>query len=496
MKKIVAILLVLVMIVSMAACKKTPTDVVDSDPSTWPVLKMDIAPAADMHNQKAVQDKVNEYLVSIKAGFQVEFVFIEFSARGTVLPTMLTDKTNPIDLFTSRWYSTVPACVNSDQCISLEPYRDKYPEMFKLFPEQVYKVMQINGTQYALPSADSFGGFLVYVMRKDIVDQIGYADYADKEITFEQLKDMLAKAEALKPDMCWVNSMEQTKLMQIDNLGDDNMLGVLKNFGVGQSEIINWYATPEWADYIKACKDFADKGYYIDDPVNTFVIPGDAINNGLMGGYFNEVYSLEGCHAQLKNLNPGLELYVFKLSDSYCSNQNVGSGWMISSISKYPDQAAKLLNLLYTDKKLATLMGCGIENVTYVVDENGCARFADGVDATNAGWHCTAHWFYPNQTLCPPINTDYADFYNDMIKFWANKDKKFSDAMGFTFDSSKVGDQYKACTAIVAQYKKNLLFGQLDVEETNKKFNQELKDAGIDAVIAEMNAQYKAFLGK
>ena len=59
MKKIVAILLVLVMIVSMAACKKTPTDVVDSDPSTWPVLKMNIAPAADMHNQQAVQDKVN-----------------------------------------------------------------------------------------------------------------------------------------------------------------------------------------------------------------------------------------------------------------------------------------------------------------------------------------------------------------------------------------------------------------------------------------------------
>ena len=492
MKKLMAIMLVIAIILSMAACTKEKK----SDPSQWPELKVDIAPAADMHAQGDVEKAFNEYLESIDAGFKVKFVCIEFSQRGTVLTNMLTDSSDPIDVYTSRWYSSVANLVKNDQCISLEPYREKYPDLFKMFPEQVYKVLQVNGAQYSLPVADAFGGFMVYVMRKDIAEEIGAIDLADQKITEEQLEDILAKAEAAHPEMSWVNDNNQPKLEGIDNLGDDNALGVLMNYGVGQKEIVNYYATPEWKAYIERCKKWEENGYYIDDPVNSFVIPGDAVNNGLMGGYFNEVYSMDYCHALMRNLNPTLDMVVFQLTDSYCSNQNVGAGWQISSISKHPDEAMKLLNILYTDKKAATFMGLGIEGQQYKLDSNGCAWYADGVDATNSGWHCGAPWFYPNQTLMPPFNTDYKDYYNDIVKFWSNTDKTFSDGMGFVFDPTNVNDKYMACTAIVAQYRKNLLFGQVDVEENNTKFNDELKENGIDDVIAEMNKQYQEFLSK
>ena len=506
MKKILAIILALVMVLSLAACVQVaPTDQgadtepkgeaeAASDPADWPVLKMDIAPAADMHAQEDVQKAFNEYLVSINAGIQVEFVCIEFSQRGTVLTNMLTDSSNPIDLYTSRWYSNVSSLVKNDQCISLEAYRDTYPELFTMFPEQVYKALQVNGEQYALPVADAFGGFMVYVMRKDIAEEIGAIDLADTKITEEQLDEILAKAEAAHPEMSWINDNNQPKLEKVDNLGDDNALGVLMNYGVDQKEIVNFYETPEWEAYIERCKRWADSGYYIDDPVNSFVIPGDAVNNGLMGGYFNEVYSMDYCHALMRNLNPTLEMVVFQLSDSFCSNSNVGAGWLISSISKHPDEAMKLMNILYTDKTAATYMGLGIEGQQYTIDDTGCAWYKEGVDASNSGWHCGAPWFYPNQTLMPPFNTDYADYYNDIVKFWSSTDKSFSDGMGFIFDSSKVNDQYMACTSIVGQYRKNLLFGQVDVAETNQKFIDELKENGIDEVIAEMNAQYAEFL--
>ena len=512
MKKFLAIVLALVMAFSMAACVEVgpsgqnagaetdqkgdaeEAEEAAADPSDWPVLKMDIAPAADMHAQEDVQKAVNEYLVSINAGVQVEFVCIEFSQRGTVLTNMLTDSSNPIDLFTSRWYSNVSSLVKNDQCISLEPYRDTYPELFSLFPEQAYKAVQVKGEQYALPVADAFGGFMVYVMRKDIAEEIGAMDLADTKITEEQLDEILAKAEEAHPEMCWINDNNQPKLEKIDNLGDDNALGVLMNYGVDQKEIVNFYETDEWKAYIDRCKRWADSGYYIDDPVNSFVIPGDAVNNGIMGGYFNEVYSMDDCHALMRNLNPTIEMVVFQLSDSYCSNSNVGAAWLISSISKNPDAAMKLLNLLYTDPVLATFMGLGIEGQQYTKDENGCAWYAEGVDSTNSGWHCGAPWFYPNQTLMPPFNTDYADYYKDIVKFWDNTDKTFSDGMGFIFDSSNVSDQYMACTAIVGQYRKNLLYGQVDVEETNQKLIDELKENGIDEIIAEMNTQYAEFL--
>ena len=47
MKKLMAIMLVIAIILSMAACTKEKK----SDPSQWPELKVDIAPAADMHAQ-------------------------------------------------------------------------------------------------------------------------------------------------------------------------------------------------------------------------------------------------------------------------------------------------------------------------------------------------------------------------------------------------------------------------------------------------------------
>ena len=284
MKKILAIILALVMVLSLAACVQVaPTDQgadtepkgeaeAASDPADWPVLKMDIAPAADMHAQEDVQKAFNEYLVSINAGIQVEFVCIEFSQRGTVLTNMLTDSSNPIDLYTSRWYSNVSSLVKNDQCISLEAYRDTYPELFTMFPEQVYKALQVNGEQYALPVADAFGGFMVYVMRKDIAEEIGVIDLADTKITEEQLDEILAKAEAAHPEMSWINDNNQPKLEKVDNLGDDNALGVLMNYGVDQKEIVNFYETPEWEAYIERCKRWADSGYYIDDPVNSFVI--------------------------------------------------------------------------------------------------------------------------------------------------------------------------------------------------------------------------------
>ena len=46
------------------------------------------------------------------------------------------------------------------------------------------------------------------------------------------------------------------------------------------------------------------------------------------------------------------------------------------------------------------------------------------------------------------------------------------------------------------KYHKALVCGALDPEETLPKFNQELKDAGIDVIIEEKQAQLDEWLGQ
>ena len=53
-----------------------------------------------------------------------------------------------------------------------------------------------------------------------------------------------------------------------------------------------------------------------------------------------------------------------------------------------------------------------------------------------------------------------------------------------------------ACTNVVNKYHKALVCGALDPETTLPQFNSELKDAGIDAIIEEKQAQLDAWLAE
>ncbi len=76
----------------------------------------------------------------------------------------------------------------------------------------------------------------------------------------------------------------------------------------------------------------------------------------------------------------------------------------------------------------------------------------------------------------------------------SNKAAKASLALGFNFDSTPVADQITACSNVIAQYYLPLINGEVNADEVLPVFQKALKDAGIDAVIAEKQAQLDAWL--
>lgn len=517
MKKIFAIVISLSIVLSLAACganqgtgmnassaaeseESKSSEVSNkegkSDPSTWPVIKAEVTYGMTSDGgtkELEVEKALNDYLVSIDAGVQCDMVLINGGDRPTQLTLMLTDGDNGIDLFGWRFYSDIASLVNNDQIISLEKYKDVYPDLWEMFPESVYKTCTIDGELYSMPAADSFGGYTVYNLRKDIADEIGVTELRNTRITEDQFQDMLIKAEAVHPELDYIPDPFVPSYMGIDNFGLNESLGVLMNQGIGEDTIVNYYASEEFRNYCKKCKAWAEAGLFVADPLNNTT---GSIDNNETGGSMFGAYSCEHAQAiqdaQIRNY----EMVIFQLSDWVGTNSSVVNGWNISAVCKNPDAAMKLLYLMMTDENVMRFFSMGIENVTYKVKENGTATLADGVDESTVGWYMYAPWWYPNQCLSIPFDTDYTDYYKNMMACWSYPEDHFSNAMGFVFDTQPVFDQYAACSALVEECRKALLFGQVDIDSTLEKFNQELEQNGINEIIAEMQKQYDAFRGK
>ena len=171
MKKYHIVLCVLILVLLFTSCRQKETDMPDvpeeqnyetevSDTQSWPIIRMEVCSFTEQQTrEQEIENALNAYLVSIDAGVQADLVSIPTEDRQTQLEVMLSDATNPIDLYCWRWFSTVAELVEKEQCISLEKYRSLYPDLWELFPKDIYDTCKVNGEQYSIPSADSFGKY-------------------------------------------------------------------------------------------------------------------------------------------------------------------------------------------------------------------------------------------------------------------------------------------------------------------------------------------------
>ena len=75
-----------------------------------------------------------------------------------------------------------------------------------------------------------------------------------------------------------------------------------------------------------------------------------------------------------------------------------------------------------------------------------------------------------------------------------NDTAEISPLYGFIFDSSKVKNEIVAISNVIDKYQGIAEAGLNDPDTTVAKFNEELKAAGIDEIIAEEQKQFDAWL--
>lgn len=461
------------------------------DPSQWPSVAVEIPSMNNMDDVPMVQDAINEYLASIGAGVQINLVPVEIGNIATAMTLMLTGGDDPIDLFSWRWYSNIVNVVKNEQAIPLDDYKEIYPELWELADPNVLKSHIVNGKTYGFPTMDGFCTCGYYCLRKDIAEELGIADQEGERKTIDEITQIMMDAKAIHPEYVYMcNTTNGSNLTQIDSLGSEKYIGVLLNNGVNQTEIVNYFETDEFRQFCDYTRQWAQNGLIVDDPLNQ-EITLNLYENGVSAGFLAGSYSVANLKASTTYMTK--DYVAFQVSDLAGMGSSIGGGWCISSVTKNADASMKMLYLLETDANLMNLIALGIEGTHYILDENGCAWYPEGKNAQNAAYNSAADWFFPNRYLTHPFQNSDPDYFETMKN--VSKEAVWSNAMGFAFDTEPVYDKYTACLAVVDQYLDALMYGQVDVDTYLPTFQEELKTAGIDDVIAEMQTQFNAFLG-
>jgi putative aldouronate transport system substrate-binding protein len=99
---------------------------------------------------------------------------------------------------------------------------------------------------------------------------------------------------------------------------------------------------------------------------------------------------------------------------------------------------------------------------------------------------------FGNQFLNYVWNTEDPDKWAKFKEF--NQNAKVSPALGFVFDSEPVKAEVGAIANVIKQYQRALETGSVDIEKVLPEYEEKLKAAGLDKVVAEKQKQFDAFL--
>ncbi len=92
------------------------------------------------------------------------------------------------------------------------------------------------------------------------------------------------------------------------------------------------------------------------------------------------------------------------------------------------------------------------------------------------------------------MDNEDPDKWNKFLEY--NKAGLVMNSLGFAFDKTSVDTEVAACKAVVQAYYKQLFTGSVNIDKTVAQMEAELKQSGVDKVIAEMQTQYDAFRAK
>ena len=491
MKKILALLLAVLMVASLfAGCGSSETPATEAAtsgneaaPATEgssteiPTLKWYMVGGGQPANYDSWEATVNAYLEE-KIGVHLEVECISWGDWGN-RRSVIVQSNEPYDLMFTDMGSYV-SDVRMGAFADITDLMAEVPGLTDLIPSAYLDACKIDGKLYSIPAYKDSSMTNFFVWTKEYVDAY-YPEYADAH----ELADITEGLRAIKE-----GTGEAPLLLNQDGVscivGNKYDAAGLGNIGIGISynggtEFVPVYEQADVMADLETLHSWMTEGLINSDAA----VRAEATGMCALG-----VAQGWPSAAQGWGDGRGAEVVVAQFEDTVVSNDTVqGSMTCISASSSHKLEALKLLELVNTDSWLRDALAYGEEGVNFeYVEEDGYTR----VNKLNNDWTMAAYTqgtFFNMSLTTGSVGNPYVDEVQVQ-----NENAIASPAMGFVCDTTEIADQMAACQAIFEEYKSLLLTGTGDPETTVADMMAAMRDSGFDEVLAEVNAQYSAWL--
>ena len=489
MKKLLVVLLTIAMLLGMTACSGGDSKQDSNEPSviTIDMSTLFIVPALEA-TQK-VEDQINDYLLNTLGETDYK-IHLRITSIGDYLQSI------PMELASGGEGSVdivqvfdVAGWSDNGYIIPLDPYLENE---LKPTYEMIKPIMgngRVGGQTFMMPRY--FGTVLdwKWIYNKDLVDAAGVD--VSKVTDIETLGDVLAELKVAYPDEHFLVYCDQfNRLYNLET--HTSQVGTYAATVGENTTLQNYYETDAFKNAIYKAYEFRQKGY-ADPEGSANTLSHDAVvmggsSKGVIMGHSNDVQSIATMFSTTNTYGATFDAVSIGIDDLATDTLGIG----ISHSCKDPASAAKFINLLYTDQFVWDSLIFGAEGQDYEWNEDHTKiRYPEGLDFNTVPYNCMyscgmigngfdffLEYESGNET---GSNGEYGKYLFE--KAW------IPPLYGFIPVTTNVLNEVTAVSNVVEQYSNVLMYGDVNPDEKYPEFLQALKDAGIDKIVADFQAQ-------
>ena len=429
----------------------------------------------------------NEFAEKMAAdlNLKVKMIYVPWDQYWEQKDIMLAAN-EPVDLYWDGLPS-LSTMVNKRQSMVLNDLIDKYgQDMLKVLPKEQLEGATINGEIYGIPSAyaPSSAMYQLVCVRQDIMDAVGMTNLN----TADDLKEFAKKTSEKFPDLkgpADIIFKPLTRYFQDEQL---TWIAVedLVVYGEDTNKVYSFYETDAFKKVAQFNREMYLDGYYSDD----LTIKYNERDSRMQTGQYTWVEGSLGKENEIidtvKANAPDASLKSFLLAEEKPRYITATGGEVlcIPQTAPNPSGAMKFVNWLYTSKDNYLLALYGVEGKDYEIVDDRINKLSQ-----NDFFY---EWMFRNQNyqmFAPGIDQSYIDIYNS----WDDNAVR-SKTLGFNFNNEKIKDIETAIKEVGLKDFAAIRSGFVDFDTEYPKAVQDLKEAGIDEYVAEVQRQFDEFL--
>ncbi|MDF2926522.1 MAG: hypothetical protein K0R57_5436 [Paenibacillaceae bacterium] len=389
------------------------------------------------------------------------------------------------DSIAKGWIAEIPQASIDKYCQDLNRVRAPYGFETFTFKGKIYGV--------PLGKVPFAGGFQTLMVRQDLLDEVGVAELK----TFGDLENAMKLVKAKHPDYTMMTEFNAQKDYLREVINPNQLMTSMKStIDDGQyiayldsmskdDKVYSWFESEAFKNLAAIHKNWKDAGYFsANDLANTSKLLADWKAGKALaysGSAARPMEELPGLQKAVPNAK--LKLYKFgSMPLMYASNSN--AGYIISiGGAKYVDRYLMLFNWMNKNQEIYDFLAYGIKDRDYVLEGERVKKL-------------TADNFFDEWQIANTSYKRYATNISD--EFIAGYKKNDEGAVkaknfGFNFDASTLQSEIAKMTAVYQEKLKPIQYGFLEYDKYYPAAIKEMKDAGLDKYMAEMQKQFTAW---